>query len=228
MTMKVGMVTIGQAPRVDVVPEMATFLGAADIVERGALDGLTPREIEALAPTADDEVLVTRLADGSPVFIGKRQVTPLVQRRIEQAEADGVALTVLLCTGAFKGLHASRPLVEPDKILLGTLRGIRFEGRLGVLTPSPRHVEQTQARWRGEGFDPVVVPLSPYEGGHSAGPSELAPIAETLRAGRVGLVVLDCIGFTRALRGELQSRVGVPMLVANRLVARVVAELIGA
>jgi len=228
MTVKVGMVTIGQAPRVDVVPEMATFLGAAEIIERGALDGLTRPEIEPLAPTGEDEVLVTRLADGGSVFVGKRQVTPLVQRRIEELESAGVTLTVLLCTGTFKGLRARRPLVEPDKILLGMLRAIRFDGRLGVLTPSPRHVEQTDARWRAHGFDPVVVPLSPYESARAAEASDLAAIAEALRADAVGLVVLDCIGFTRKLRAELQALVGVPMLVANLLVARLVAELIGA
>jgi protein AroM len=225
---KVGLVTIGQAPRVDVVPEMAALLGVAEIVERGALDGLSREQIEPLTPVAGDEVLVTRLADGSPVFVGKRGVTPLVQKRIEEVEAEGTALTVLLCTGTFHGLEARRPLVEPDKILLGTLRGVRFQGRLGVLTPSPRHVQQTEARWRGHGFDPVVVSLSPYEGGHSGQEVSLAPIADTLRSGGAGLVVLDCIGFTRRLRHDLQERVRVPMLVANLLVARLVAELIGA
>ncbi|HEV8439700.1 MAG TPA: AroM family protein [Methylomirabilota bacterium] len=228
MATRVGMVTIGQAPRADVVPEMAKLLGSAEIVEGGALDGLSRSEIEPFAPAPGDEILVTRLADGSSVFLGKRRVTPLVQQRIAELEAAGAALTVLLCTGAFHGLEARRPLVEPDKILLGTLRGIRFPGRLGVLTPSPRHVEQTEARWRSHGFDPVVVALSPYEGGHAAEADAVATIADALRAGGAGLVVLDCIGFTGQMRAELQARLGVPMLVANLLVARVVAELIGA
>jgi hypothetical protein len=38
-----------------------------------------------------------------------------------------------------------------------------FPGRLGVLTPSERHVPQTIARWRASGFDAHVAPLSPYE-----------------------------------------------------------------
>ena len=228
MTPKIGMVTVGQAPRVDVVPEMATLLGSAEIIERGALDGLGREEIAPLAPTGDDEVLVTRLANGGSVFVGKRHVTPLVQKRIGEVEAEGVALTVLLCTGAFHGLSARRPLVEPDKILLGTLRAISFTGRLGVLTPSSRHVAQTEARWRSHGFDPVVVPLSPYESGHPADGAELGAIAQALRAGDAGLVVFDCIGFTRQLGTALRQALAIPMLVANRLVARVVAELIAA
>jgi protein AroM len=227
VSIKVGMVTIGQAPRVDVVPEMAKLLGAALILERGALDGLAPLDIEPLAPAGDDEILVTRLRDGSAVFVGKRRVTPLVQQRIDEVEAAGAALTVLLCTGAFKGLRARRPLVEPDKILLGMLRGIRFDGRLGVLTPSTRHVPQTEARWRGYGFEPMVVPLSPYDGARAEDASAAA-IAGALRAGGVGMVVLDCMGFKREMRAELATRLGVPVLVANLLVARLVAELVSA
>jgi protein AroM len=228
MTTKIGMVTVGQAPRVDVVPEMAALLGSAEIIERGALDGLDREQMAPLAPAGDDEVLVTRLADGGSVFVGKRQVTPLVQKRIGELEAEGVALTVLLCTGTFHGLESRRPLIEPDKILLGMLRAIRFPGRLGVLTPSPRHVVQTDTRWRRHGFDPVVVALSPYEGADAIERTDLGPIADALRAGGAGLVVLDCIGFRRQLRAELQGRLAVPMLVANLLVARLVAELIGA
>jgi protein AroM len=227
MTRAVGIVTVGQSPRVDVVPEMAKLMGAVEPVERGALDGLTPGEIEALAPRPDEEILVTRLRDGRPVFVGKRQVTPLVQSRIAELEDEGVTLTVVLCTGAFHGLRSRRPLVEPDRLLLGMLRGIRFEGRLGVLTPSTRHVPQTEARWRGHGFDPVVVPLSPYDQDSRAAASPAA-IAEPLRAGGVGLVVLDCMGFKGELRAELERRLGIPMLVANLLVARLVAELVGA
>jgi len=211
---------------VDVVPEMAKLMGSAEIIERGALDGLTPREIEPLAPAPGDELLVTRLRDGSSVFLAKRRVTPLVQQRIEELEAEGVALTVLLCTGTFHGLRARRPLVEPDKILLGMLRGIRFEGRLGVVTPSARHVAQTEARWRSYGLDPVVVPLSPYDSGPA--PVSAPAIADALGAGSVGLVVLDCIGFRRETRAELEARLGVPVLAASLLVARLVAELVGA
>jgi len=224
MTDSIGIVTVGQAPRVDVVPDMAKLMGDVEIVERGALDGLTPDRIQSLAPSGDDAILVTRLRDGGAVFVGKRQVTPLVQTKIDELEARGVALTILLCTGTFHGLHAHRPLVEPDKLLVGMLRGIRFEGRLGVVTPSMRHVSQTEARWREYGFDPVVVPHSPYEGAHDA---DAAAIAEPLRAGGVGLVVLDCMGFRPDTRAELQRLLGVPMLVANLLVARLVAELLG-
>jgi len=222
MKMRLGMVTIGQAPRVDVVPEMAELIGpGVEILERGALDGLTGAEVDRLAPEGDHEILVTRLADGRPVFVAKEKITPLVQRRIDELEAEGASMTVLLCTGAFKGLRASRALVTPEKILVGVLRGVSFPGRLGVICPSQRHVPQTQARWRGHGWDPVVVPLSPYD--HGPDPDAAGQFH---RAG-VGLVLLDCMGFRRGARRELQEALGVPLIVANLLVARVVGEMLG-
>ena len=48
-----------------------------------------------------------------------------------------------------------------------------------------------------------------------------------LRAGNAGLVVMDCIGFRRKTRDEIAALTGAPTLVANLLVARVAAELLG-
>jgi protein AroM len=220
---KIGMVTIGQAPRADVVPDMATLLPGIEILEAGALDGLDHAAIAELAPEADDEILVTRLADASPVFVGKSRVLPRVKARIAALEDQGVALTVLLCTGAFPRLSGRRPLLEPQQVLLGVLRGLTYPGRLGVLTPSERHVPQTTARWRADGFEAAVVPLSPYE---EHDPAALTRAAAALRSSGAGLVVMDCIGFRDVTRRDLAARLGVPVLVANLLVARLAAELL--
>ena len=77
-------------------------------------------------------------------------------------------------------------------------------------------------RWRGEGFEPVVVALSPYE---EEDPAAVGRAAEGLRGS--GLVVLDCMGFRRKTRDEFRELIGAPVLLANLLVARVIAELSG-
>ena len=155
----VGLITVGQAPRSDVVPDMATILGGdVEIVEAGALDGLTREQIDHLAPEGDDEILVTRLADGSSVFVGKTKMIPRIEAKIAALEDRGVALNVLLCTGEFPRLRARRPFLEPQQLLLGLLRAMVFPGRLGVLTPSERHVPQTIARWRACS---IALPTSP-------------------------------------------------------------------
>jgi protein AroM len=218
----IGLVTIGQSPRVDVVPDMAAILGPGiDIREAGALDGMARSEIDALAPTGDDEILVTRLRDGSSVFLGKPKIVKLVEGRIAALERDGAVLTALLCTGAFPRLRASRPLIQPQPLLLGLLRAMSWPGRLGVLTPSIPHVPQTQARWRRDGFDAVVAPLSPYEEEDAAA---VRRAATAMKDGGAGLIVMDCMGFRRKTRDELRALTGVPVLLANLLLARVLAE----
>jgi protein AroM len=221
----IGLVTIGQSPRRDVVPDMAAIIGpGVEIREAGALDGLDRTAIAALAPTGADEILVTRLADGTSVFVGKEKVIPLVEARIAALEGAGASVTALLCTGAFPRLRATRVLLQPNPVLLGMLRGMSWPGRLGVLTPSERHVPQTEARWRRDGFDPVVAPLSPYE---EEDPAALRRAAAAMRAGGAGLVVMDCMGFRRKTRDELRDLTGAPVLLANLLVARVLAEACG-
>src|SRR2546426_2515839 len=61
MTRTVGMVTIGQSPRVDVVPEMAKLMGSAEIIERGALDGSHERSEEHTSELQSPCNLVCRL-----------------------------------------------------------------------------------------------------------------------------------------------------------------------
>jgi protein AroM len=225
MTVRIGMITVGQSPRIDVVPDMQDILGpAVEIIERGALDGLDAAGIATLAPRPGEELLVTRLVDGTPVFVAKRPLVERVQGCVDRLEAVGVDINVVLCTGDFPPFRATRPLVEPHQVVLGVLRGLVWPGRLGVLTPSVPHVAQTEARWRADGFDPLVVPLSPYEESDAA---MVSRAADALGAGGAGVVVMDCIGFRRKTRGDLQHLLGVPVLVANLLVARVVAEIAG-
>jgi protein AroM len=220
----VGLVTIGQSPRPDVVPDMAAVIGpGVEIREAGALDGLDRAGIAALAPRGDDEILVTRLGDGTAVFLGRPRIEHLIETRIAALEGAGASVTALLCTGDFPRLRASRPLVQPQPVLVGALRGLSWPGRLGILVPSVRHLPQAEARWRGEGFDPLVVALSPYD---EEDPAALRRAAGGLRGS--GLVVMDCMGFRRKTRDELAGLTGAPVLLANLLVARVLAELCGA
>ena len=86
MSVIIGTVTIGQAPRTDVGPEVAEIHGPdVEIREAGALDGMTTEEIAKLAPRKGDYVLVTRLADGSSVQVAEQHITP---RIVEDAEPE--------------------------------------------------------------------------------------------------------------------------------------------
>ena len=81
-----GVVTIGQSPRSDMVPEMPMVADLVEVRERGALDGLSAADLKALAPEPGDETLTTRLRDGSSVVIGRAGILPRLQSAIDILE----------------------------------------------------------------------------------------------------------------------------------------------
>ena len=222
---KVGLITVGQSPRSDVVPDMAAILGGdVEIVEAGALDGLTREQIAPLAPEGDDEILVTRLADGSSVFVGKTKMIPRIEARIAALEDRGVALNVLLCTGEFPKLAARRPFLEPQQLLLGLLRAM-------VVPRAPRRADPVRAPRAADhravarlGLRRARGPALALRGERSRrGPPRRrrAPRRERRPRGH-GLHRLPPQDARRD-----RALTGAPTLVANLLVARVAAELLG-
>src|SRR5215469_7407230 len=141
-----GLVTIGQSPRLDIRPTYEAVLGfAAPIIEAGALDGLETGDIAALAPVDDDIPLVT-LAAGREVRIGKRAVTPLLQYAIDRTVMQGAQVVVVLCTGHFAGLRAPVPLIEPDRVLHGFMNALQPDGALGVIMPDEGQMDMMRAK----------------------------------------------------------------------------------
>jgi protein AroM len=101
----VGLVTIGQAPRPDLMEEYEHALADVRFLQVGALDDLSDAEVLDLAPQGADDVLVSRLRSGIEVRLARRHLEPRLQRCLDRVapEAD---LTILLCTGEFPALQS--------------------------------------------------------------------------------------------------------------------------
>ena len=98
--MKIGAVTIGQAPRTDVTSDiMHIFDGRVELSQRGGLDGLTVEQIAGFKPERDDYVLVSRLTDGTSVTFAERYILPRLQECINELEAEGWANRIFLHRG---------------------------------------------------------------------------------------------------------------------------------
>ena len=216
-----GLATIGQAPRDDIMPQMLPLLPAGlDIRQVGALDGLTNEQIAELAPGPQDYVLHTRLRDGLAVSVGRERITPLVQSCLRQLEGKGANLIVLLCTGEFPGLRSDALLVEPDRLLVSVVGGLRPR-RAGVLVPLPSQIEAAAEKWRELGAEVVFVAASPY-----GEQTELTRAADELKRHPLDLVVMDCMGYTLTHRRVVTQATGRPVVLASRVVARIVGELV--
>lgn len=218
--MKIGMVTIGQSPRDDVISEIRSILGRLQIVERGCLDELTKGQIEGLKPKEREPFLVTLLRDGSLVRVSKEKATSLLQQRIKELEAQDVSLIVLLCTGDFPDFRSKKLIIKPGKLIQKVVQGILTkERKLGVIIPSHGQIEQTKKKWID--VNPIVVVASPYKNSE-----RVLDAAKTLREKNVDLTVLDCIGYTTQMKQKVEEIIAKPVILARTIVARVSRELL--
>ncbi|MFC7395439.1 AroM family protein [Scopulibacillus cellulosilyticus] len=220
MKQKVGLLTIGQSPRVDMTPEMKMFLGEQiELVEMGAIDGMSGEELKELAPVPGDLTYVSRLKDGGSIKLSKQALLPKLQDKIKQLEAAGVSSTILACTGSFPPFQHEKPLLFPDKVLASVVQAVLQKGTLGIIMPLAEQLDLTKEKWGGSGLDIKFASASPYE------PADFSEAAKELREQQADLIVLDCMGYTFDHQSLVRKVSGVPVILSRSIVAKVAGEL---
>ena len=224
MTLRVGTVTIGQAPRTDVTPDLMKILGAeVELIEAGALDGLSSEQIAAMAPRPGDYVLVTRMADGTSVKICEHAVTPLLRQKIAAHFAAGIPAVLLLCTGEFPDFPTDGLLLRPQKILFNMVQAVVPAGaKLGVFMPSPDQLEQSSGRWSQITPQNRSIGASPYVRPEATIPAA----AEELARWGADALVMDCMGYTLAMKEQVRKIANKPVILARSIAARALSELV--
>jgi protein AroM len=217
----VGIVTIGQSPRTDVVPDIAALLPAGTpLIERGALDGVDRAGLARLAPAPGEHVLVSRLRDGTEVTLAEARVMPLVRVAVEHVTDRGAAVVAVLCTGSLGGISCPRPLLLPGPLVRNLVAAAACD-RLGVVVPAADQVEAVRADWSAAAAEVLVVAASPY------GPrSAVRQAATTLAAWHPDLVILDCLGFDGPMRRMVAKVAGVPVILPRAVLAGAITALL--
>lgn len=220
---RVGLVTIGQSPRPDIVASMFAQSGGVEFCEQGALDDLDRPQIEDLRPQAEELPLVSRLRDGTEVVIAKERLIPHLQRAVDRSAEDGATLAVILCTGEFAKIAPPTPTIYPDRLLAHTVEAVLPTGTIGVMLPHEGQMNMMSRKWSTPTRIFRGVAVSPY-----SGQAELAGQARALRDAGAAMIVLDCMGFDTEMKQLVAAESGLPTILANRLIGRVIEELIGA
>jgi len=220
MRFTIGLLTIGQSPREDIVSEMIDLLGpSVGIVEKGALDGLSRTEIDKLKPEKNDFPLITRLKNGTPVVVGKKKIVPLVQKGVCELEKEGVEIVALLCTEDFPQIESRCPLLFPSKILFNAVLSLVEKEKLAIFVPMENQKERARKKWRRTGLKLTVEVLNPY-----GDFSEMEEALRQVKKERVDLIVLDCIGYTLKTKEKVGQETGKPVLLPRVLLARTIRE----
>lgn len=221
-----GVLTIGQSPRADGMSAEVAEVARVQVIERGALDGLTHREVSELAPRPGGELLVSELADGTPVRLSRDAILGRLEEKIAELEDEGVGATLLLCTGEFPPLAHRRPLLVPSAALRGSVLGIAGTERVASMLPTLDQAEQARSWWGMQGERaPILVAADPY-----GGDAEVEVGRQARRAAELGgkVLFLDCFGFSIHMAGIAREEFGGPVVLARSLAARLLAEVAGA
>lgn len=219
---KIGILTIGQSPRPDVVGEFSRVLGGEyEIIEKGALDDYSVEELRKRRVSPGERILVTKLRDGQEIKISHDFVLSNIQKCIDYLEANETEITLLLCTGKFPEFKSKHLVVQPSEIVRGTVTASLRSGKLAVVVPAREQIPKARSDAFGKDVEVYYDTASPY-----GSVNELKEMADRIAKENVDLVFLDCMGFTREMKQIVKQKTGRPVILSNALIARVLQELV--
>jgi protein AroM len=222
MGKKIGIITIGQSPRMDVVPEMTPFFGGhVEVLEVGAMDGLTLAQARAYRPEAGMTHLASRMRDGTEILIAKEKILTRIERAVNDLNQQNVSLILLFCVGVFPKFPSRCLIVEPQRIVDHCVKSLISEDdHLGILIPITE-----QEAWVRETFLKITPRITVTDASPYSDRGSLDQAGRVLREANCDLIVMYCMGFNRPLANEIRQITGKPVILSSSLVARVLGEL---
>ncbi len=208
---------IGQSPRPGLEAEIAAAAPGLDFATRGALDGMTREEVAGIRPKDGPDTLFTILPSGESVKISKAAATERLA--VLLGGSEGPAL--LACTGAFKGLPDHPGLVQPSAVLNALGEALLPRGRLALFVPLAEQIPTLTGKRRREGLVVEAVALAP-----GSDDATIDAAAAAMAPFRPGLVLLDCMSYTRADKARIARTLSCPILLSIAVAARAAASLL--
>lgn len=215
-------ITIGQAPRTDITADILPLLPEGmELKEYGALDDFSYEEIMArFAPQEGDEVLVSRMRDGRQAKFTERFITPLVQKKINQAEEEGARAIILFCTGVFPHFDHRVLFLEPQPLFHAVVQKLADGRKIGLLVPEADQMEQAYHFWGESGVAVEVTHASPY-----LEFEKVRQAASFFKGKNLAFVCTDCMGYSVEMKRAIEEACGLPVVLPRTLVMRVLDEL---
>jgi DNA-binding CsgD family transcriptional regulator len=211
---RVAFVTIGQAPRDDVVPEILGMVQRPLACEQfGALDGLAAEEIAAARPSSDEESLYTRLASGEHVVISTQFAEQRMSELLERSDRAGFDILVLITTGLFTPFATRTPLINGQRVVDAWIEALVVdEGRIGIVYPLQRQIAE-----RHYLHSHAATIRNPRAAALTAESGRLDEAAQQLKD--CELILMHSVGYTEAEAQRVAGLTGKPVVTARRVIA---------
>lgn len=197
-----ALITIGQAPRVDIADVYDLyFKDQANIKQIGLLDSMTKEEIDQrYAWDHSTEVLTTTLRDGSQVILDHQQVQADLLNKIESLKEASIDIATLLCTAEFPQLMLEGiQVIEPEEIIIPKLKSEFQLDKMGIIVPLEDQIASSSKKW---GIHPDhFAHASPYQFKEEA----FKQAALNLSEKKLDVIVLDCMGYNLSMKVFLEE-----------------------
>lgn len=217
MRKTLGLVTIGQSPRVDLTADVADQLARVDYVEHGALDNIDQTGLENLRPKPGETPLTSRMKDGTNVVMSHADLQPLLTGAVQRCADDGSDAALLLCTGHIPDISATIPVYYCEALSHTCAAELIGNAKLGNMSPMPDQVHDAVSRWRQVLPGAVVGDhANPYTGSIQ----DVEQAADRLTQHGAEILFLDCIGYTEQMRKAASRRTGLQVLLPRTLAVR--------
>ncbi|WP_407159319.1 AroM family protein [Bradyrhizobium sp. STM 3557] len=219
---RMGVVVIGQSPRPAMQAEIAAVLSPGVSIElRGALDGMSRAEIDAIPPVDGADALFTLLPNGDNVRISKKAVEGRANAQLARFKQDGIDVAMLACTGKFPNLTPDGLVILPSAVLHKMVEAVLPKGRLGVFSPLAEQTALIANKWQREGVEVVGITLQP-----GSDDTSVDDAARAMADKQPDLVVLDCMSYTSANKARVRQHFSGPVILSIAAAARVIEELV--
>jgi protein AroM len=215
-----GLVTLGTSPRPDFEALFRRYVPGVELRLRGACDGLSQEEIDALAAIPGDYPAFVGV-NGVPREIELSALQPLAAKHVEALAAAGAKAIVILGAPDFPEFDCDVPVIRPGRIMPAIAGAIAQTRRIGIVTPIEGQAAAAKVKWEADGFSVKVAVCSPYD------ESEVESAAAQLTDPDLEVVILDGMSFNSEMRNRFAELSGRPTLLVQTLVARIAGELIG-
>lgn len=221
---KIGFITIGEAPRRDIMKDIEPLLSdQLEILQAGALDNLTMEQIKELAPDKGDTVLVSSLQNGISVEMAEEKILNRLQECIRILEDKGAEGIMFLCTGDFGDTFSSKvPVVYPNKLMYAVVQALCTDGKLNVLVPDAEQVEEAEKQWSRDGLRVKAVHLSPYTNNPEQFREKLAAAAFY----DATYIVMDCMGYSAEMKKTAVEVTGKKVILPRTLATEILKEIV--
>jgi hypothetical protein len=220
---RIGVVTFGHSGGAELGADLCASLPGCDVVEQGLLDDVSEASLHSWeAGLASAEGTVVHLRDGRELTIESAPLLALVGPALACLAAARPQVVLYGCAGPVPDypLPGGAAPVHPRRVLLDFVAATVPRGKVGVLVPSPLHVEATRRGYRAPGREVDARAVSP------ADRDAVLAAAAGLGADGAQLVVLSCFDHTLSDLRAARAAASRPVVSSRQLAIGAVRDLL--